>query len=171
MSYQGWIHGLLLLFGSAILGASALKAWRLCGVLVFVREARRQRVRSFLRGMVLLLAFFSLAYAALAVVQSFSVRHLNDHLVVLVLTSGALFAWLSLSLSTQLLREIERTLRGVIPICACCKKVRREQGSSTNPDDWQRIESYISERSSVDFSHGYCPECYESELRALQASV
>jgi hypothetical protein len=45
------------------------------------------------------------------------------------------------------------TLRGIIPICASCKKVRDDKGY------WNQIESYIRDRSEADFSHGMCPEC------------
>src|SRR3990172_5663919 len=49
-------------------------------------------------------------------------------------------------------REI-KTLRGFLPICANCKKIRDDKGS------WTQIETYISERSDAEFSHGLCPEC------------
>ena len=45
------------------------------------------------------------------------------------------------------------TLRGIIPICASCKKVRDDKGY------WNQIESYIRDHSEADFSHGICPEC------------
>lgn len=48
-----------------------------------------------------------------------------------------------------------RTLRGIIPICAHCKKIRDEQGY------WQRVEAYVSERSGAEFSHGLCESCLE----------
>lgn len=50
------------------------------------------------------------------------------------------------------LQEV-KTLTGMLPICASCKKIRNDQGY------WEKIERYISERSSVQFSHGICPEC------------
>lgn len=50
------------------------------------------------------------------------------------------------------LNEI-KTLRGILPICAHCKRIRDDEGY------WQRIESYIHEHSEADFSHGVCPEC------------
>jgi len=50
------------------------------------------------------------------------------------------------------LQEV-KTLTGLLPICASCKKIRNDQGY------WEKIERYISERSSVQFSHGICPEC------------
>ena len=45
------------------------------------------------------------------------------------------------------------TLRGIIPICSYCRKVRSEVG------DWQQVEQYVRAHSTADFSHGICPEC------------
>jgi hypothetical protein len=46
-----------------------------------------------------------------------------------------------------------KTLRGLLPICASCRKVRDDRG------DWKNLEQYIAEHSEAQFSHGLCPEC------------
>ncbi|MBI5508072.1 MAG: HAMP domain-containing protein [Deltaproteobacteria bacterium] len=46
-----------------------------------------------------------------------------------------------------------KTLRGFLPICSSCKKIRSDQGY------WQQIESYIRDHSQAEFSHGLCPDC------------
>jgi hypothetical protein len=46
-----------------------------------------------------------------------------------------------------------KVLRGLLPICASCKKVRDDQGY------WQQIEAYVADHSEAAFSHGICPEC------------
>jgi hypothetical protein len=46
-----------------------------------------------------------------------------------------------------------RTLSGLLPICASCKKIRDDQGY------WNQIEDYVSSHSEATFSHGICPEC------------
>jgi PAS domain S-box-containing protein len=46
-----------------------------------------------------------------------------------------------------------KALKGLLPICAWCKKIRDDQGY------WQQIEAYIRAHSEADFSHGICPEC------------
>ena len=65
----------------------------------------------------------------------------------------------------QALAEL-RTLKGIIPICAHCKKVRDDAES------WMRIESYLKTYWDVDFSHGYCPDCFAQASAAapLEAS-
>ena len=50
------------------------------------------------------------------------------------------------------LNEI-RTLSGMLPICAHCKKIRNDKGY------WQQVETYILEHSEAEFSHGICPDC------------
>jgi PAS domain S-box-containing protein len=46
-----------------------------------------------------------------------------------------------------------KILRGIIPICASCKKIRDDKGY------WNQIESYIRDHSEAEFSHGICPDC------------
>lgn len=48
-----------------------------------------------------------------------------------------------------------RTLDGLIPICAWCKKVRDDKGY------WKKVEKYIEERSEASFTHGICPKCLQ----------
>ena len=52
----------------------------------------------------------------------------------------------------QALREV-KVLRGLIPICASCKKIRNDGRF------WQQIEEYIGEHSEAEFSHGICQPC------------
>jgi hypothetical protein len=50
-------------------------------------------------------------------------------------------------------KEEVKTLHGLLPICCSCKKIRDDDGY------WQHVETYLSERTTADFSHGLCPEC------------
>ena len=52
----------------------------------------------------------------------------------------------------QALAELE-TLRGLLPICACCKKIRDDRGY------WNHIESYLRKHTLADFTHTLCPDC------------
>ena len=53
-----------------------------------------------------------------------------------------------------LLREV-KILRGLLPICSFCKRIRR--GDNT----WVAVEEYLLEHSAAEFSHGFCPDCSE----------
>jgi len=48
-----------------------------------------------------------------------------------------------------------KTLSGMLPICASCKKIRDDKGY------WNQIEEYTTDNSEAEFSHGICPECAE----------
>jgi PAS domain S-box-containing protein len=46
-----------------------------------------------------------------------------------------------------------KTLRGLVPICASCKRIRDDQGY------WRLVEEYVRDHSEAEFSHGICPAC------------
>jgi len=58
-------------------------------------------------------------------------------------------------------REIDQ-LRGFIPICSYCKKIRNDR------DYWEQIEAYISHHSRAQFTHGICPECQAKLMAELK---
>lgn len=53
-----------------------------------------------------------------------------------------------------------RTLRAILPICSYCRRVRDDENY------WHSVETYISEHTSTRFSHGICPSCYETAVKA-----
>jgi PAS domain S-box-containing protein len=57
---------------------------------------------------------------------------------------------------TEALKRV-KTLNGLLPICASCKKIRNDGGY------WEQVETYIRSRSNAEFTHGICPDC----VRAL----
>jgi DNA-binding response OmpR family regulator len=56
------------------------------------------------------------------------------------------------------LKQIKQ-LQGLLPICSYCKRVRNDRNY------WQRIETYVSEHSEAQFSHGICPYCWENVVK------
>lgn len=50
-----------------------------------------------------------------------------------------------------------KTLKGLIPMCAWCKKIRDDKGY------WNRVEVYVKEHSDASFTHGICPTCLQKE--------
>ena len=51
-----------------------------------------------------------------------------------------------------------KTLKGLLPICSRCKKIRDDQGY------WNQLEEYVHEHSEAEFSHGFCPDCMKLYL-------
>jgi PAS domain S-box-containing protein len=56
------------------------------------------------------------------------------------------------------LAEVKQ-LRGIIPICSYCKNIRKDENY------WEALETYITEHSDAQFSHGICPKCYEEKVK------
>lgn len=57
------------------------------------------------------------------------------------------------------------SLKEMLPICPRCKKIRDED------QRWQAVESYIARRTEAKFSHGICPDCYESIIKPQLADM
>jgi hypothetical protein len=53
---------------------------------------------------------------------------------------------------TQLSNEV-KTLKGIIPICTFCKKVRNDQGY------WDQVDVYVREHTEAEFNQSVCPQC------------
>jgi GAF domain-containing protein len=50
-----------------------------------------------------------------------------------------------------------KTLHGLLPICAWCKRIRDDKGY------WSQVEAYLHEHTGADFTHGICPDCFEKQ--------
>lgn len=90
----------------------------------------------------------------------FSIRFITVYSVLSVLSTSLEF--LRERYLNQLIQEKKelekafdeiRILKGMVPICSSCKKIRDDRGF------WTQIESYIKTHSDIEFSHGICPEC------------
>lgn len=66
-----------------------------------------------------------------------------------------------LSQHKKALSEI-KILRGILPICSHCKKIRNDSGY------WMQIESYIRDHSEADFTHSICQDCREKHYPYLK---
>ncbi len=57
------------------------------------------------------------------------------------------------TIDLQMALDEIKTLKGIVPICSTCKKIRDDNGY------WNKLESYIQKHSEASFSHGMCPDC------------
>jgi two-component system, cell cycle sensor histidine kinase and response regulator CckA len=65
---------------------------------------------------------------------------------------------------TDALKQV-KTLTGLLPICATCKRIRDDKGY------WQQLETYISSHTSAILTHGICPECFKNFKAEKRAQV
>ena len=64
------------------------------------------------------------------------------------------------ALRIKLEQEI-KVLKGIIPICSYCHKIRNDE------EIWQQMEIYISNHSEALFSHSMCPSCAEEQMKLM----
>ena len=88
----------------------------------------------------------------------------NEDELVARVSVGARVVALQQTLADRLKRLEEalanvKHLQGLLPICSYCKRIRDDQNY------WQQVESYISVHSGVQFSHSFCPDCYEKYVK------
>ena len=94
--------------------------------------------------------------------QDFIVKgEINDRLIVRALRYAIERARLLHALREAMANL--KTLRGLLPICACCKRIRDDTGY------WQEVEGYVREHSQAEFTHGYCPKCLEKQIAEVEA--
>jgi sigma-B regulation protein RsbU (phosphoserine phosphatase) len=63
-----------------------------------------------------------------------------------------------------LIASIKR-LRGLLPMCAYCKRIRSDD------DYWQQLENYISQRTDAEITHGICPSCLERVMKDIDQGL
>jgi hypothetical protein len=88
-----------------------------------------------------------------------------EHLVVgginavvcIVVFGLLLFHVRSLNKAMEKINKLELFLS----ICSYCKRIRKPDSDPDMMESWRRIESYITEKTTTEFSHGVCPECFE----------
>lgn len=127
------------------------------------------------RGEIVLAAHEPVQELDLGIVAKIDLKEVRAPFIKASLISGvfamvtiAFGAALFLRITNPLLRRLQqtvknlqtalaevKTLRGILPICSFCKKIRDDEGA------WNQVEVYVQKRSDANFSHGICPDCLE----------
>lgn len=87
------------------------------------------------------------------IIKPYDINELRSAIEIAVVKHEAANAREALIARLQKALQEVKTLSGLLPICASCKKIRK--GDST----WQEIEDFIANHSDADFTHGICPDC------------
>lgn len=75
--------------------------------------------------------------------------------------SAELLARVKTHIDLKRARDEIKTLRGLLPTCAWCRRIRNEKG------EWESIEKYVQEHTEADFSHGMCPDCLAEKFPSV----
>ena len=157
-----FIAGIFILLGTVILLASLIRTHLLFEAIPLILSKSREPVVRMLRLYRHLLLFIILGYLVVIAGMTGELWKLSTTVTGAVFFFFSVYALLCSRLQSTLFKELEKTLHGLLPICAACKKIRTED-KKDNPM-WVPIEVYISEHTDAEFTHGYCPECAETML-------
>ncbi len=163
MSTQTVINCILIFTGAIIMLVSIVKAKGVLSAMPFVPEHHRQHIEVFLKLHRALMVFFLLGYIVVLIAYLFDFSLASETFVSIIFLFGAIFVLMGIVVQSRLLSEIQTTLRGLLPICAYCKKIRVTDENPEDSKSWKRIETYIGKKADVDFSHGICPDCYQEQ--------
>lgn len=93
----------------------------------------------------------------------------DDYLIKDQITRERLMATIATMIKKFSLQQRVEALERFLPICSACKKIRKKDSNPKSQESWVQMESYISEKTGSQFSHGYCPECYEKARKELHS--
>lgn len=146
---------------------SIFRAHDMANALAYVPKRQRKPLGLFLAGHRALMMFFFVGYIVVMAAFASGYRVLSETFVSAIFFCGAVFVFIGVTLQSRLLTEVQQTLQGLLPICMHCKKIRGPLGQPEDPKSWKQIEAFISERVEVKFSHGYCPDCFNKEMKKV----
>jgi hypothetical protein len=161
-------NSFFILVGAIIMLVSIVGSKGLVKMLPLVSERQRKHITLYLKLHRALMLFFLCGYLVVLVAFALHYSFISETFVSLIFLFGAIFVFVGVSVQTRLLAEVQKTLQGILPICCKCKKIRVVDGNHRDPKAWKSVEHYITEKTDVGFTHGYCPECYEEEKKNLQ---
>lgn len=127
------------------------------------REVAQIKRRAF-RDLIIILAITTLSVATVSTLHGFDKfaqwqeRHglvRIDELILLIMVGVLAFAVFSYRRWRELQEALAavKTLCGLLPICASCKKIRDDKGY------WNQLEAYIQNNFDAEITHGICPDC------------
>jgi hypothetical protein len=167
MDMQRYLSCSLIFVGALIMLVSMVRVKGLARLMPFAPERRRSPLYFYLllhRGLIVFFFFGYVVVLGALAMDSYSISQIGLGIILLL---GAVFVFTVVTVQMRLLLDVQKTLQGILPICACCKKIRVEGGDPRDRRAWKAVESYISEKTDVGFSHGLCPECLEIELNKI----
>lgn len=162
------ISSIGILLGAVVMLLSILKFRSIFSSVSFVRENHREKFLRFFRIHRALMVLFFFGYLVVLMAFILEVSFVGSVFVSAIFFFGAVFVNIGISIQNQLFQEIQSTLRGLLPICAKCKKIRADGADAKLEKSWKHLEVYISGKVDVDFTHGLCPTCLQEGLDEIE---
>jgi len=149
----------MIIIGALIMLFSIFETRKLLILSPFLPQNSKKEIMRSLRVHRGMMIFFFLAYLAVAFAFIYRIAHFGNFFVGIVFFSGAVFVLVGIRIQIKMLLETKNSLRGLLPICSACKKIRNPDGDPHDPASWSSVEKFITSKTSAGFTHSVCPEC------------
>ncbi|MBN2030054.1 hypothetical protein JW824_07380 [bacterium] len=162
------ISAIFIFMGIIIMLISIIRMMSFKKVMAFVIKSHQNSIKRYiiLRHLLMMLLFLS-CFIAL-IISVFYKRPINEAFVSMIFFFGTLYVLSVTILQSRILSEMQETIQVILPICFKCKKIRISNGDHSDPKVWKAIDSYITERANIKFTHGLCPDCFEEEKKLIE---
>ena len=158
---------ILLLAGAILIILSFVWLLGIYELLPLLEDKYKKKIGILVKIQHIFMAMFVFGYTRTAFEISHGHSEHKEIAIGLIFFFGGLYVLNSTYLKMILVKATASVIRGLIPICAKCKKIRSGEDSESHEAKWQAIEIYLGGTKGLKFSHGLCPDCikeFEAEL-------
>ena len=153
------VYSIVIATGAGIMIACIVHIGEVRNIVALALEPDRSWLLKRIKLHRALMVFFLIAYVAVALACLTGFKKITELVVPAVFFLGAAFVYLGILMQNRMSAAMLQTLRGLIPICSWCKRVRTTSSGEDQDSAWQSIETYLARKAPVDFTHGICPDC------------
>jgi len=150
---------LVVILAAGVMLACLVRVGEVTSILALALEPDRKSLMKHVQVQRLLMGFFALGYIAVTVGIRWEIPMMDDQVTAAMFLGGAVFTFIGVTVQLRMSSAMLRTISGLIPICAWCKRVRTADPSVAGRDTWASVETFLSRRTAADFTHGICPDC------------
>ena len=161
----------VVLVGAVTMLSCLVKSKALKEAMPFLRKAAQPEVARHIRQHHALMVFFLIGYVLVIVAFVLRLPFVSEIFMSMIFLFAAIFVFLKVSIETKLLSGMQDAMRGLLPICAKCKKIRLPDADDDDQKSWKHIEEYIQDRSDIKFTHSYCPLCYQEAIIDMESEL
>ena len=158
-------YSIVIATGAGVMVACIVHVGEVRDVVALALEPDRSWLLKRVRLHRALMVFFLVAYVAVIVCCFAGFNSMHEPIVAAVFFLGSAFVYLGILMQNRMAAAMIKTLRGLIPICAWCKRINVNGAGQGGEPAWQSVETYLARRAPVDFSHGICPDCMDEIKR------
>ncbi len=160
MNMQTIVNCSLILIGAIIMLFSVARVRSLLKLISTIPEYHQKQIKLFFVIHRELMLLFFIGYISVLVAFVFHYSFVSETFVSFIFLSGSIFVYIGTIIQLRLLAGTQNTLKGTFPLCTTCKKIRvTDRGT----EEWQDIDTFITEKSELSFSRECCPECVARE--------